>query len=43
MALEDSGDPDIDPSREGVLIATGGAGGLATIETRCGVYLSEGP
>ncbi len=42
LALADSGEPGADPSRAGVIIATG-VGGLATIEDQVRVYDSKGP
>ncbi len=42
MALNDSGDPGADPSRAGVIIATG-VGGLSTIEEQVRVYDGKGP
>ena len=42
MALDDSGDPAADPSRAGVIIATG-VGGLETIEEQVRVYDGKGP
>ena len=42
MALDDSGDPAADPSRAGVIIATG-VGGLETIEDQVRVYDGKGP
>ncbi len=42
MALDDSGEPGADPSRAGVIIATG-VGGLATIEEQVRVYDGKGP
>ena len=41
MALDDSGEPGADPSRAGVIIATG-VGGLATIEEQVRVYDGKG-
>jgi len=41
MALADSGEPGADPSRAGVIIATG-VGGLATIEEQVRVFDSKG-
>jgi 3-oxoacyl-[acyl-carrier-protein] synthase II len=42
MALEDSGDPGTDPSRSGVLIATG-VGGLTTLEEQVIILHDKGP
>ncbi len=42
LALADSGEPGADPSRAGVIIATG-VGGLATIEDQVRVFDSKGP
>jgi 3-oxoacyl-[acyl-carrier-protein] synthase II len=42
LALADSGEPGADPSRAGVIIATG-VGGLATIEDQVRVYDGKGP
>ncbi len=42
MALDDSGEPGADPSRAGVIIATG-VGGLSTIEEQVRVYDGKGP
>jgi len=42
MALAESGDPGADPSRAGVIIATG-VGGLSTIEEQVRVYDGKGP
>jgi 3-oxoacyl-[acyl-carrier-protein] synthase II len=42
MALEDGGDPNVDPARRGVLIATG-VGGLETLEEQIMTYHTKGP
>ncbi len=42
MALEDSGQLEVDPARAGIQIGTG-VGGLSTMEAQIGVLLEKGP
>ncbi|HSL58260.1 MAG TPA: beta-ketoacyl-ACP synthase II [Acidimicrobiales bacterium] len=42
MALEQSGEPTVDPGRRGVIIGTG-VGGLSTLEEQVQVFYSKGP